>query len=76
MKPEIREIVRAMEEDSRIKVIVTQILKMSAEEREQFKKKVMYYFMDRNSEVDTEAFKFFKIVLENVEELSKLIEQR
>lgn len=76
MKPEVREIVKAMEEDSRIKVIVTQILKMSVEEREQFKKKVMYYFMDRNSEVDAEAFKFFKIVLENVEELSDLIEQR
>ncbi|KAF2959631.1 MULTISPECIES: hypothetical protein [unclassified Thermotoga] len=76
MKPEIREILKAMEEDSRIRVIVTQILRMSVEEREQFKKKVMYYFMDRNSEVDTEAFKFFKIVIENVEELSKLIEQK
>ena len=75
MKPEVQQILNAMKEDSRIKAIVLQIIKMSSEERESFRKKVTYYFMNKNSEVDVEAFKFFKVVLENVNEFSKVIEQ-
>ncbi|MCD6551956.1 hypothetical protein [Thermotoga sp.] len=75
MKPEVQQILNAMKEDSRIKAIVLQIIKMSSEERENFRKKITYYFMSKNSEVDVEAFKFFKVFLENVNEFSKVIEQ-
>ncbi|PLV58377.1 hypothetical protein [Thermotoga sp. KOL6] len=76
MKPEIQEILKAMKEDPRIKTIVLQILDMPDEEREKFRKKMTYYFMDKRSEIDIEAFKFFKAVLENVEELSKFFKRR
>ncbi|PLV57000.1 hypothetical protein [Thermotoga sp. SG1] len=76
MKPEVQQILDVMKDDPRIKAIVLQIIKMSAEERENFRKKVTYYFMNKNSEVDVEAFKFFKVVLENIEELSEAIEQK
>jgi len=75
MKPEVQQILDAMKDDPRIKAIVLQIVRMSSEERENFRKKVTYYFMNKNSEVDVEAFKFFKAVLENIEELSEAIEQ-
>ncbi|ACM23853.1 hypothetical protein [Thermotoga neapolitana] len=75
MKPEVQQILDAMKDDPRIKAIVLQIIRMSSEERENFRKKVTYYFMNKNSEVDVEAFKFFKVVLENIEELSEAIEQ-
>ncbi|AJG39884.1 hypothetical protein TRQ7_00145 [Thermotoga sp. RQ7] len=75
MKPEVQQILNAMKDDPRIKAIVLQIIRMSSEERESFRKKVTYYFMNKNSEVDIEAFKFFKVVLENIEELSEAIEQ-
>lgn len=63
----LNEIVRTANEDERIKSIIVQLSSMTSEEREDFKRKMMLYFIDKDSDVDVEAFKFFKLLLENLE---------
>jgi len=63
----LNEIIRAANEDERIRSIIVQLFSMTDEEREVFKKKVMLYFIDKDSDVDVEAFKFFKLVIENID---------
>lgn len=63
----LNEIIRAANEDERIRSIIVQLFSMTDEEREVFKKKVMLYFIDKDSNADVEAFKFFKLVIENID---------
>jgi len=63
----LNEIIKAANEDERIRSIIVRLFSMTDEEREDFKRKVMLYFIDKDSDIDVEAFKFFKIVLENLE---------
>lgn len=67
MPDALNEIIKAANEDERIRSIIVQLFSMTDEEREDFKRKVMLYFIDKDSDIDVEAFKFFKIVLENLE---------
>lgn len=67
MSDALNEIIKAANEDERIRSIIVQLFSMTDEEREDFKRKVMLYFIDKDSDIDVEAFKFFKIVLENLE---------
>lgn len=67
MPDALNEIIKAANEDERIRSIIVRLFSMTDEEREDFKRKVMLYFIDKDSDIDVEAFKFFKIVLENLE---------
>ncbi len=67
----LNEIIRAANEDERIRSIIVQLFSMTDEEREVFKKKVMLYFIDKDSDADVEAFKFFKLVIENIDLLAE-----
>ncbi|RKX50350.1 MAG: hypothetical protein DRP38_01285 [Thermotogae bacterium] len=59
----IQEIVEACREDPRIRKIVEEIAAMEDDEREIFRKKVKSYFLSRTSSEDVEAYKFFKLIL-------------
>lgn len=63
----LNEIIKAANEDERIRSIIVRVAFMTDEEREDFKRKMMLYFIDKDSDVDVEAFKFFKLLLENLE---------
>lgn len=67
----LNEIVRVANEDERIKSIIIQLISMTSEEREDFKRKMMLYFIDKDSDVDVEAFRFFKLLLENLEPIAE-----
>ncbi len=58
------EIVRACVEDERLLEIVENIVNMNDVEREEFRIKVVRYFMDKTAEEDIQAYRFFKIVTE------------
>jgi len=60
----IQEIVEACKKDPRIRKIVEDIAAMDEKEREIFRKKVKAYFLSRTSSEDVEAYKFFKLILE------------
>lgn len=59
----IQGIVEACKEDPRIRKIVEEIAAMEEDEREIFRKKVKSYFLSRTSSEDVEAYKFFKLIL-------------
>lgn len=59
--------------DERLLNIVKDVANMSGEEREDFAKKVRQYFLGKNSEEDNNAYKFFKIILED-ENARKILE--
>jgi len=59
----IQEIVETCKEDPRIRKIVEEIAAMEEDEREIFRKKVKSYFLSRTSSEDVEAYKFFKLIL-------------
>jgi hypothetical protein len=59
------EIIKKTAYDSELKKIVYYIASMSDEQKEDFKKKLNLYFFDKNSENDVEAYRFYKVLLEN-----------
>ncbi|ABR30902.1 hypothetical protein SU69_05330 [Thermosipho melanesiensis] len=58
-------IAKSCKEDKRLLKILKDVANMTKEEKEEFSRKVRSYFMDKNSEEDSQAYRFFKIVLEN-----------
>ncbi len=68
------EIVKACLEDERLLDIVRNVARMSEGEREVFRRKVLRYFADKTSEVDVQAYRFFKFVLEDGN-ASKILEE-
>ena len=72
--PVLEDVVKSCIEDSRLLDIVRNVARMSKEEKELFSKKVSLYFMNRSSEDDIEAYKFFKFILQN--DNSKVILER
>ncbi|MGC8820944.1 MAG: hypothetical protein ACP5PP_07605 [Fervidobacterium sp.] len=62
---EIIIIAQACLNDERILGIVKSIAQMTDAERQDFKRKVLNYFMKRNSPEDMEAYKFYRIILED-----------
>ncbi|PHJ14179.1 hypothetical protein IM41_02415 [Fervidobacterium sp. SC_NGM5_G05] len=65
LNEELKIIAEACINDDRILEIVTSISKMSETERDNFKSKITSYFMKKNSKEDMEAYKFYKLILEN-----------
>jgi len=63
--PVLEYIVRSCIEDPRLLDIVRSIARMSEEEKDAFLKKVSLYFINKSSEEDIEAYKFFKFVIQN-----------
>ena len=59
------EIVRACLEDERLLKIVKDIAGMNDEEREEFREKVVRFFMNKADEADVQAYRFFRIVTED-----------
>jgi|YelNatsi2bottle7_1022547.scaffolds.fasta_scaffold00412_2 predicted metal-binding transcription factor (methanogenesis marker protein 9) len=74
---ELRNIAEACLNDERIYDIINSISNMSEEELRDFRSKVINYFMNRNSPEDKEAYKFYKIVLEdkNAKKILELYEE-
>ncbi|ODN30038.1 hypothetical protein [Fervidobacterium thailandense] len=62
---DLRYIAEVCLNDERIYEIVSNIACMSEEQLREFKNKVIAYFMNKSSQDDMEAYKFYKIVLEN-----------
>ena len=62
--PTLREIVRACLEDERLLEIVRDVCSMDGQRREEFRMKVVSYFMDKTSEQDVQAYRFFKTILQ------------
>lgn len=60
---QLRIIAEACVNDERILDIVTNIANMSQEERNDFRSKVLNYFMKKTSPEDMEAYNFYKIIL-------------
>jgi hypothetical protein len=72
----LEEIVSACLIDGRIREIVENITLMSKEKREEFKRKMNIYFAGRASDNDVQAYRFYKIVLENAEEILEEVRKR
>jgi len=62
---ELRNIAQACINDQRIYDIVVSIANMTEEEASVFKSKVLAYFINKKSPDDVEAYKFYKLLLEN-----------
>ena len=62
--PNLKEVIKACIEDRRLLEIVKNISRMSEEEKSLFRKKMNAYFTSRSSDVDVQAYRFFKFVLE------------
>jgi len=62
---ELKSIAQACTGDQRIYDIVVSIANMTEEEKSGFKSKVLAYFINRKSPDDVEAYKFYKLLLEN-----------
>ncbi|HCI29250.1 MAG TPA: hypothetical protein PKI14_02565 [Fervidobacterium sp.] len=62
---ELRNIAEICITDQRIYDIITSIASMSEEEIKNFKSKVLTYFINKKSQEDIEAYKFYKLVLED-----------
>lgn len=60
---QLRIIAEVCVNDERILDIVTNIANMSQEERDDFRSKVLNYFMKKTSSEDMEAYNFYKIIL-------------
>ncbi len=77
MDPVFAEVIKACIEDRRLLDIVRNIFRMSDEEREAFKRKLSIYFMDKFSDEDVNAFRFFRFVLEknNAEKVLRGVEE-
>ncbi len=60
---QLRIIAEACVNDERILEIVTNIANMSQEARNDFKSKVLSYFMKKTSPEDMEAYNFYKLIL-------------
>lgn len=60
---ELRAIAEACLNDARILEIVSSVAGMNDEDRDSFKKKVLAYFMTKNSPEDMEAYNFYKVIL-------------
>lgn len=60
---QLRIIAEACVNDDRILDIVINIANMSQKERNDFKSKVLNYFMKKTSPEDMEAYNFYKIIL-------------
>ncbi|AMW32340.2 hypothetical protein SAMN04488510_10867 [Fervidobacterium changbaicum] len=70
---ELKAIASACITDNRIYEIVYTISRMSEGDLQNFRSKVVGYFMARNSPEDMEAYKFYKIILED-ENAKKVLE--
>ena len=70
------EIVKKCAYDPEMRKIIYYIASLADNEKENFKKKVNMYFMNKNTDNDTEAYKFYKVLLadKNAELLMKKIE--
>ncbi|ANQ53959.1 hypothetical protein XJ44_05900 [Thermosipho affectus] len=62
---ELEYIARNCRDDKRLLNIVEDIAKMTQEEKDEFANKMRSYFMNKNTEEDRSAYRFFKVVLEN-----------
>ncbi|MCD6448990.1 MAG: hypothetical protein J7L34_00585 [Thermotogaceae bacterium] len=62
--PVFEHVVKSCIEDSRLLDIVRNVARMSEEEKSVFLKKASLYFMNKSSEEDIEAYKFFKFILQ------------
>ncbi len=72
--PVLEHVVKSCIEDSRLLDIVRNVARMSEEEKEVFLKKVSLYFMNKSSEEDIEAYKFFKFILQG-DNAKKILER-
>ncbi|WP_448375978.1 hypothetical protein [Fervidobacterium sp.] len=74
---EIRVIAEACVTDERIYDIIYSVSIMTDEELREFRAKVVNYFMNRNSAEDMEAYKFYKVILEdnNAKKILELYEE-
>jgi len=77
MEDVLLQIARACVQDSSLFEIVRHVASMSDEERELFKTKIKVYFLNRTSEVDLQAYEFFRLILEdkNAERVLELLEK-
>jgi len=74
---EIKVIAEACVTDERIYDVIYSISVMTDEELREFRTKVVNYFMNRNSVEDMEAYKFYKVILEdnNARKILELYEE-
>uniref|UniRef100_A0A7C4VTU5 Uncharacterized protein n=1 Tax=Fervidobacterium thailandense TaxID=1008305 RepID=A0A7C4VTU5_9BACT len=74
---DLRYIAEVCLKDERIHEIVSNIARMDEEQLREFKSKVVAYFMNKNSQDDVEAYKFFRLVLEddNAKKILEICEQ-
>jgi Tfp pilus assembly ATPase PilU len=76
MDKALEEIVSACLVDERIREIVESIASMDEKRRMEFKRKMNIYFAGRTSDEDVQAYRFYKIVLENAEEIIRGVKER
>ncbi len=62
---ELKIIAQTCTNDERIYEIVSSVAQMSDDELSQFRTKVISYFMTKNSPEDKEAYRFYRILLED-----------
>ncbi|MGB9795616.1 hypothetical protein [Fervidobacterium gondwanense] len=62
---ELKVIAHTCVSDERIYEIVSSVAQMSDDELSQFRTKVISYFMTKNSPEDKEAYRFYRILLED-----------
>ncbi len=60
-----KEIVKKCAYDPELKRIIYYIASLTSEKRDEFKKKLNLYFMNKNTEDDVEAFKFYKLLIDS-----------
>lgn len=74
---DLRYIAEVCLKDERIHEIVSNIARMDEEQLREFKSKVVAYFMNKSSQDDVEAYKFFRLVLEddNAKKILEICEQ-
>ncbi len=72
----LEEIVSACLLDSRIRDLVESIASMDEKKREEFRRKMGIYFAGKSAEVDVQAYRFYKIVLEKYDEIIKEVRKR
>ncbi len=58
-----KEVIKKCAYDTELKKIVYYVAELSKDELEEFKKKLNLYFMDKNTENDVHAYKFYKMLL-------------
>ncbi len=72
----LEEIVSACLIDSRIRDLVENIASMDEKKRNEFREKMSIYFAGKSAEVDVQAYRFYKLVLERYDEILEEVRKR